>query len=122
MKKLTIPFYCTLILFSSYICAMTPDNTANVIRKMTPDNTAAVIRKSAQTVAPHLRSMSKESEPYTLKVDNDDHVIIPAGKPFIMPPDEARDELRNVITHMVNCSGLQQARAIKVVSNVFILE
>ncbi|EDS7590103.1 hypothetical protein AAQ05_005600 [Salmonella enterica subsp. diarizonae] len=105
MKKFTIPFYCTLILSSSYTCAMMPDNTA------------ATIRNNAHIVTPHQPSISTDSKPYTLKLDNN-QVIIPAGKTLMMPPDEAK----NIITYMVNYNGIQEASKITTANNEFILK
>lgn len=105
MKKFTIPFYCTLTLFSAYTCAMTPDNTA------------AIIRNNAQTATSHYPSVSADNKPYTLKLDNN-RVIIPAGMTLIMPPDEAK----NIITHMVNYNGIQEANNMITKDNTFILE
>ncbi|EAV3689544.1 hypothetical protein E2W85_21220 [Salmonella enterica] len=72
MKKFTIPFYCTLTLFSAYTCAMTPDNIA------------ATIRNNAQEAMSPSPSVSAENKPYTLKPDNN-RVIIPAGRTLMMP-------------------------------------
>ncbi|EJY9247983.1 hypothetical protein OHR01_002669 [Salmonella enterica] len=105
MKKFTIPFYCTLILFSAYTCAMTPDNTA------------ATIRNNAQATMSHHPSVSTDIKPYTLKLDNN-RVIIPAGRTLMMPPDEAK----NIITHMVNYNGIQEAGNIIISGDMFILE
>ncbi|ENU7734492.1 hypothetical protein ACE3YX_000987 [Salmonella enterica] len=105
MKKLTIPLYFTLAVFSSYTCAVTPDNRAGVIRK------------NAQTVAPLQLSVDIKSKPYSLELDNN-MVVIPAGRKLTMPPDEAR----NIITHMVNYNGIQEARKIKLSGNIFTLE
>ncbi|EHC5871732.1 hypothetical protein JR782_002511 [Salmonella enterica subsp. enterica serovar Eastbourne] len=105
MKKLTIPLYFTLAVFSSYTCAVTPDNRAGVIRK------------NAQTVAPLQPSVDIKSKPYSLELDNN-MVVIPAGRKLTMPPDEAR----NIITHMVNYNGIQEARKIKSSGNIFTLE
>ncbi|EFR6822086.1 hypothetical protein HYF16_003842 [Salmonella enterica] len=105
MKKFMIPFYFTLFVFSSHSSAMPPDNTA------------AVIRKNALNVAPHLTARVTDNTPYTLKTDNG-RVVIPAGKTLAMPENEAR----NVIIHMVNYNGLQEARRIKSDGDTFILE
>ncbi|EIR3572667.1 hypothetical protein LWW51_004794 [Salmonella enterica] len=106
MKKLTIPLYFTLIVFSSYTCAITPDNRAGVIRK------------NAQTVAPLRPSVDIKSKPYSLELDNNNMVVIPAGRILTIPQDEAR----NIITHMVNYNGIKEARRIKPDGDTFILE
>lgn len=105
MKKFTIPLYCTLTLFSAYTCAMTPDNTA------------ATIRNNARAATYLHPSVSADNKPYTLKLDNN-RVIIPAGMTLMMPPDEAK----NIITHMVNYNGIQEANNIITKGNIFILE
>ncbi|EDV9210591.1 hypothetical protein JHW06_004421 [Salmonella enterica subsp. enterica serovar Infantis] len=106
MKNLTIPLYFTLAVFSSYTCAVTPDNRAGVIRK------------NAQTVAPLRPSVDIKSKSYPLELDNNDMVVIPAGRTLTMPQNEAR----NIIAHMVNYNGIQEARRIKSDGDTFILE
>lgn len=106
MKNLTIPLYFTLAVFSSYTCAVTPDNRAGVIRK------------NAQTIAPLRPSVDIKSKSYPLELDNNDMVVIPAGRTLTMPQNEAR----NIIAHMVNYNGIQEARRIKSDGDTFILE
>ncbi|EFS2651630.1 hypothetical protein HX362_004544 [Salmonella enterica] len=105
MKKLTIIFYFTLTLFSSYTCAATPENRADVIRK------------NAQTVISHQISVYTDSHPYYLVQDNK-MALIPAGRVLKMPPDEAR----NIITSIVNYNSIKEAAYIRESGNVFILE
>ncbi|EAT4157255.1 hypothetical protein EUY23_25040, partial [Salmonella enterica] len=92
MKQLTIIFYLTLTLFSSYTCAATPENRADVIRE------------NAQIVIPHQISVYTDSHPYYLVQDNK-LVVIPAGRVLKMPPDEAR----NIITSIVNYNSIKEA-------------
>ncbi|ECA3795598.1 hypothetical protein EKG95_28255 [Salmonella enterica subsp. enterica serovar Aqua] len=106
MKMLTIPLYFTLAVFSSYTCAVTPDNRADVIRK------------NAQTVAPLQPSVDIKIKPYSLELDNNKMVVIPAGRALTMPQGEAR----KIITHMVNYNGIQESGKIKISDNMFILE
>lgn len=77
MKNLTIPLYFTLAVFSSYTCAVTPDNRVGVIRKNVP------------TVVPLYPSVDIKSKPYFLDLDNNNMAIIPVGSRLTMPPDEA---------------------------------
>ncbi|EJH8994767.1 hypothetical protein NF634_001858 [Salmonella enterica] len=105
MKQLTIIFYFTLTLFSSYSCAATLENRADVIRK------------NAQTAIPHQISVYKDSHPYNLVLENK-MVVIPAGRILKMPPDEAR----NIITSIVNYNSIKEAAYIKSSGNDFILE
>ncbi|EAN5735674.1 hypothetical protein EJD04_23295 [Salmonella enterica] len=72
MKNLTIPLYFTLAVFSSYTCAVTPDNRADVIRK------------NVQTVAPLRPSVDIKSKPYSLELGNNNTVVIPAGRILTM--------------------------------------
>ncbi|EAN8326079.1 hypothetical protein NAK90_002989 [Salmonella enterica] len=106
MKKLTIPLYFTLAVFSSYTCAVTPDNRADVIRK------------NAQTVAPLQPSVDIKSKPYSLDLGNNDMIVIPAGRTLTMPQNEAL----NIIAHMVNYKDIQESRRIKSDGDTFTLE
>ncbi|EAO2671028.1 hypothetical protein E2U79_08460 [Salmonella enterica] len=107
MKKLTVSLCCSpLLLFSCLTCAMVPHNTADIIRQNT------------QNTAPHPSISVAESTPYLMTLDNNDRGVIPAGKTLIMPENNAR----NIITHMVNYSGVTEARKIKKAGDTFILE
>ncbi|ECJ9600199.1 hypothetical protein FQP43_20585 [Salmonella enterica] len=106
MKKLTIPLYFTLAVFSSYTCAVTPDNRSDVIRK------------NAQTVAPLQHSVDIKSKPYSLDLGDNNMVVIPAGRTLTMPQNEAR----NIIAHMVNYNDIQEARRINSDGDTFTLE
>ncbi|EBI1835495.1 hypothetical protein NAK51_002940 [Salmonella enterica] len=106
MKKVTVSLYFMLAVFSSYSRAVTPDNRADFIRK------------NAQTVVPFQPSVNIESKPYSLNLENNKMVVIPAGRTLIMPSDEAR----SIITHMVNYNDIREAGKIKISGNTFILE
>ncbi|HAF2128032.1 TPA: hypothetical protein G9F27_002176 [Salmonella enterica] len=107
MKKLTALFYCApVLLFSHLTCAMTPDNTA------------AVIRKNAQNATPHPSISVAKNEPHIMTPDNNNRIIIPAGKTLIMPENDTR----NIITQVVNYNGIQESHRIAKVSDTFILE
>ncbi|ECD3080951.1 hypothetical protein IIJ84_004540 [Salmonella enterica subsp. enterica serovar Oranienburg] len=68
MKKLTMPLYFILAVFSSYTCAVTPDSRADVIRK------------NAQTAVPHQPSVDIKSKPYSPEPGTSHMVVIPAGR------------------------------------------
>lgn len=107
MKKLTVLFYCApVLLFSCFTCAMTPDNTA------------AAIRKNAQNATPLPSISVAKNEPHIMTPDNNNRVIIPAGKTLIMPENEAR----NIISQVVNYNDIQESHRIAKVSDTFILE
>lgn len=107
MKKLTVSLCCSpLLLFSCLTCAMASHNTADIIRQNT------------QNTAPHPSISVAESTPYLMTLDNNDRGVIPAGKTLIMTGNNAR----NIITHMVNYSGITEARKIKTAGDTFILE
>lgn len=107
MKKLTVLFCCVpALLFSCFTCAMTPDNTS------------AIIRKNAQNTEPHPSFFVAENTPYIIAPDENNQIIIPAGKTLIMPENDAR----NIITLAVNYTGLREASRITKVSDGFVLE
>ncbi|EHA1743101.1 hypothetical protein JS958_003065 [Salmonella enterica subsp. enterica serovar Infantis] len=106
MKKFTIPLYFTLAVVSSHTCAATPNNRADFIRK------------NAQAAPPFQPSVDIKGKPYSLKLDNNKMVIIPAGMTLTIPQNE---EL-NIITHILNYNGIQEAGKIKRSGNMFILE
>ncbi|EEN2845718.1 hypothetical protein G5C99_003447 [Salmonella enterica] len=107
MKKLTVSLCCSpLLLFSCLTCAMVSHNTTDIIRQNT------------QNTAPHPSISVAENTPYLMTLDDNDRSVIPAGKTLIMPENNAR----NIITHMVNYSGVTEARKIKKAGDIFILE
>lgn len=107
MKKLTVSLCCSpLLLFSCLTCAMVSHNTTDIIRQNT------------QNTAPHPSISVAESTPYLMTLDDNDRGVIPAGKTLIMPENNAR----NIITHMVNYSGITETRKIKTAGDTFILE
>ncbi len=106
MKKLTALFYCApVLLFPCFTCAMTTDNTA------------AVIRKNIQNATPPPSISVAKNEPHIMTPDNNNRVIIPAGKTLIMPKNDAR----SIITQVVNYNGIQESHRIAKVSDTFIL-
>lgn len=107
MKKLTILFCCVpALLFSCLTCAMTPDNTS------------AIIRKNAQNTESHPALSVAENTPYIIAPDENNQIIIPAGKILIMPENDAR----SIVTLAVNYTGIREAKRITKVSEGFILE
>lgn len=107
MKKRTILFYCVpALLFSCFTCAMTPDNTS------------AIIRKNAQNTEPHQFFSVAENTPYIIAPDENNQIIIPAGKTLIMPKNDAR----NIVTLAVNYTDIREASRITKFSDGFILE
>ncbi|ENE1198088.1 hypothetical protein ABM196_001804 [Salmonella enterica] len=107
MKKRTILFYCVpALLFSCFTCAMTPDNTS------------AIIRKNAQNTESHPTLSVAENTPYIIAPDENNQIIIPAGKTLIMPENDAR----NIVTLAVNYTDIREASRITKVSDEFILE
>ncbi|ECW0107945.1 TPA: hypothetical protein ACJGLG_001516 [Salmonella enterica subsp. enterica serovar Typhimurium] len=106
MTNLTIPLCFALIIFSPHACAVTPDNRADVIRK------------NVQTVTPLQSLVGIKSKSYSLNLDNNKMVTIPAGRTLTIPPDEAR----NIITHVVNYNNIQEAGKIKTSDNMLFLE
>lgn len=107
MKKRTILFCCVpIVLFSCFTCAMTPDNTS------------AIIRKNAQNTEPHPPLSVAENTPYIIAPDENNQIIIPAGKVLIMRENGAR----NIVTLAVNYTGIREANRITKVSDGFILE
>lgn len=107
MKKLTILFCCVpAFLFSCFTCAMTPDNTS------------AIIRKNAQNTEFHPTISVAENTPYIIAPDENNQIIIPAGKTLIMLKKDAR----YIITRVVNYTGIREANRITKVSDGFILE
>ncbi|EGF9691564.1 hypothetical protein IDR12_000386 [Salmonella enterica] len=107
MKKLTILFCCVpIVLFSCFTCAMTPDNTS------------AIIRKNAQNTESHPTLSVAENTPYIIVPDENNQIIIPAGKILIMPEKDAK----KIITLVVNYTDIREAKRITKVSDGFILE
>ncbi|ECI0980894.1 hypothetical protein GTE46_005528 [Salmonella enterica subsp. enterica] len=107
MKKSTVWFYCApALLFSCFTCAMTPDNTS------------AIIRKNTQNTLPNPHISVAESTPYLLTPDDNNRIVIPAGKTLVMPEKDAR----SIITLVVNYRGIQESNRITKTSNGFILE
>ncbi|EDX0048810.1 hypothetical protein GT185_001749 [Salmonella enterica] len=107
MKTLTVLFYCTpVLLFSCFTCAMVPHNTADIIRQ----NIRNTVHHPSISVA--------ENTPYLMTPDDNNRVVIPAGKTLIMLENNAR----NIITHMVNYNGIREAQKIKTAGDTFILE
>ncbi|EAA7552261.1 hypothetical protein A6858_02965 [Salmonella enterica] len=107
MKKRTILFYCVpALLFSCFTCAMTPDNTS------------AIIRKNAQNTESHPTLSVAENTPYIIVPDENNQIIIPAGKILIMPEKDAK----KIITLVVNYTDIREAKRITKVSDGFILE
>ncbi|ENP5332991.1 hypothetical protein ACDS27_002449 [Salmonella enterica] len=85
---------------------------------MTPDNTSAIIRKNVQNTESHPTLSVAEKTPYIIAPDENNQIIIPAGKTLIMPENDAR----NIVTLAVNYTGIQEAKRITKVSDGFILE
>lgn len=107
MKRLTVLFYCIpALLFSCFACAMTPDNTA------------AVIRKNAQHAAPHPSISVREDKPYLITLDNNNHILIPADKNLVMPDNDAR----NIITHVVNYNNISESQRMIKTGSIVMLE
>ncbi|MHA6309214.1 hypothetical protein [Hafnia paralvei] len=107
MKKIMILFYCIpALLFSCFTCAMTPDNTTGIIRK------------NAQHTELHPSFSAAENTPYLITPDDNNHIIIPAGKSLII----SENDDRNIITLVVNYTGIREANRITKVSGGIILE
>ena len=85
---------------------------------MTPDNTSAVIRKNAQNTESRSSLSVAENTPYIIKPDDNNHIIIPAGKSLII----SENDDRNIITLVVNYTGIREANRITNVSDGFVLE
>ncbi|HAF1607927.1 TPA: hypothetical protein G8M64_002181 [Salmonella enterica] len=107
MKRLMISFYCIpVLLFSFFACAITPDNITSAIRR------------NVQNTAPHPPASIAENTPYLMVMNNKNQVIIPAGKILIMPAGDAL----NTITHVVNYTGISEARSMIKTGNTFTLQ
>ncbi|EEP0996116.1 hypothetical protein HAY25_003130 [Salmonella enterica] len=107
MKRLMISFYCIpVLLFSFFACAMTPDNITSAIRR------------NVQNTAPRPPVHAAENTPYIMVINNENQVIIPAGKILIMPAGDAL----NITTHVVNYTGISEARSMMKTGDTFTLQ
>lgn len=107
MKNLTILFYCvSALLFSCFTYAMTPDNISSIVRK------------NAQNTESHPSLSVAENTPYIITPDDNNHIIIPAGKSLIIPGNDDG----NIIALVVNYTGIREANRITNVSDGLVLE
>lgn len=106
MKKLTVSFYfIPALLFSFFACTITPDNTASVIRR------------NVQNTAPQPATPVAENTPYIITLNNKNQAVIPAGKHLVMPDSDAG----NIITQVVNYTGISESRGMIKTRDTFTL-
>lgn len=107
MKSSMISFYCMPVLLFSFFASA-----------MAPDNITSAIRRNVQHAAPHPPTHVAEYTPYLIVMNNENQVIIPAGKKLIMPEDNAM----NIITHVVNYTGISESRSMIKSGDIFNLQ